>query len=414
MRKWSVAIGAIALLAVMSVPAAAQTTEVVAEGLNGPQDVVVAADGELWIVDGGLGGDETIEIFDGESGGPTTAGFGQSSQVVRVDATTGEMVQVATLPSYATESGVTGGGGLSIQSGTVYVSVGEWIAASPSERPENVGAIVSLAADGGVTLVADTFEHELAGDSYPYGPPSSHPYGMFAADDGSLLVADAAANVLLSVDTKSGEVTTIAVFEPLPGAFPHPAYDGEMLTDPVPTSVTVGADGQTYVSLLSGAPFIPGNAKVMTVAEDGSIADFAVGLTMLTDLLTGPDGSLYATQFAIFGEQGPDPASGAVIKINSDGTSEQVVEGLSFPTAIGFAANGDAYIAVGGVGPPGSGQIVRVAGLAGQGDDGQLPTTGASTTLVILLGGTLLVGGAIVLHSRSHLSAKAQPPSGLR
>lgn len=404
-QRWRVAIIAVALLAMMSVSASAQTSEVVAEGLNGPQDIVVASDGEIWIIDGGLGGDEMIEVFDGESGGPLTAGFGVSAQVVRVDPATGEMTQVATLPSYATESGVTGGGGLAVQNGTVYASVGEWIAASPADRPENVGSIVSLSGDGGVTLAADTFAHELAGDSYPYGPPSSHPYGMFAADDGSLLVADAAANVLLSVDVSSGSITTIAVFEPLPGAFPHPAYDGEMLTDPVPTSVTVGADGTTYVSLLSGAPFIPGNAKVMTVADDGTIADFAVGLTMLTDLVTGPDGSLYATQFAIFGEQGPDPVSGAVIKIDGDGTSEAVVEGLSFPTAIDFAPNGDAYVAVGGVGPPGSGQVVRIAGLAGQGDDGQLPTTGTSTILVVLLGATLLAGGVVMLRSRSDFVA---------
>ena len=86
------------------------------------------------------------------------------------------------------------------------------------------------------------------------------------------------------------------MFDPLPGVFPRPDYDDEMLTDAVPTAVTIGSDGEIYVSLLSGAPFIPGNAKVMKVGVDGTTSDYATGLTMLTDLRTGPDGNLYAVE----------------------------------------------------------------------------------------------------------------------
>jgi len=123
------------------------------------------------------------------------------------------------------------------------------------------------------------------------------------------------------------------------------------------------ADGSIYVSFLSGAPFIPGSAKVVSVAADGTVSDFATGLTMLTDLRTGPDGALYATQFGMFTEQGPVPGSGAVVRIKEGDASEILVPGLMFPTSIDFNADGDAFVTVNGVGAPGSGQVVKFAGL---------------------------------------------------
>jgi hypothetical protein len=46
--------------------------------------------------------------------------------------------------------------------------------------------------------------------------------------------------------------------------------------------------------------------------------------------------------------------------------SEVVVDGLSFPTAIDFNSNGDAYVTINGVGAPGSGEVVMYAGLINQ------------------------------------------------
>ena len=202
----------------------------------------------------------------------------------------------------------------------------------------------------------------------------------------------------MAVDPASGTIETVAVFEPLPGVFPRPDYDGELLTDPVPTAVVVH-DGRIFVSLLSGAPFVPGSAKVVEVGADGSVSDLAGGLTMLTDLVAGPDGDLYATQFAIFGEQGPDPASGAVVRIGLDGSSEPVIEGLPFVTAIDVDDNGDAYVAVGGVGPPGSGSIMKFAGLAGTTAQ-DLPTTGAETAVFVVAALTAIAAGVLLVRFR--------------
>ena len=225
------------------------------------------------------------------------------------------------------------------------------------------GVLNLIGEDGTVSEAAPLWQIEKD-DNPAGGEVDTHPYGLTASPDGALLVADAGVNALISVNPASKQMTVVATFDPIEGVFPNPNYEGKNLRDAVPTGVTV-ADGTTYVAFLTGAPFIPGTAKVVSVADDGTIADYATGLTMLTDLRTGPDGNMYAVQFGIFGEQGPVPNSGAVIRVMEGDASEVVVPGLSFPTSIDFNSDGDAYVTVNGVGAPGSGQVVKFAGLTG-------------------------------------------------
>jgi sugar lactone lactonase YvrE len=64
-----------------------------------------------------------------------------------------------------------------------------------------------------------------------------------------------------------------------------------------------------------------------------------------------------------FTDQGPVPNSGAVLRIGPGTTSETMLTGLSFPASIAFAPNGDAYITLNALGEPGTGEVVRYAGL---------------------------------------------------
>ncbi len=176
-------------------------------------------------------------------------------------------------------------------------------------------------------------------------------------------MADAGVNDLLKVDPTTGETELVAVFAGLPGPFPNPARGDAMEVDPVPTGIAFDADGNAYVSLLSGFPFVPGSAKVLAVDASGNVSDYATGLTMLTDLRSAPDGQLYAVQFGIFGEQGPTPNSGAVIRIQEGDASEVVVDGLAFPTSLDFDPDGNAYVTINGAGAPSSGAVMMLPAL---------------------------------------------------
>ncbi|MFZ4814616.1 MAG: ScyD/ScyE family protein [Phototrophicaceae bacterium] len=338
--------------------------EIVVEGLSGPQGLFIDAEGNLWIIDSGMGGDETVNAVDPTTFATVEGKLGNTSQIIK-RSPDGTQEVVALLPSVAVGTDFLGGARLTALDGTVYATVGAWQAGGGDEVSIPFQAQVVSITDSEPVTVADLWAHELANNPDGTDNKESHPYSIVTGEDGLLYVTDAAANDLLRVDPATGEVETLAVFEGLPGIFPNQFRNNEAITDPVPTAVVLGDEGSIYVSLLSGAPFIPGSAKVVSVAADGTVTDFATGLTMLTDLKLGPDGNLYATSFGIFTADGPVPNSGSILRIAPDGTAEVVISGLPFLTAIAIDAEGNGYVTINGIAIPGAGAVVYYEGLTG-------------------------------------------------
>jgi sugar lactone lactonase YvrE len=334
---------------------------VVASDLNGPMGVLVDDDGTLWIAEAGLAGDNTIIMPSMEDFSPTEMAWGNTARVSRVtpDGTQSEM---GILPSLHFGEGPEGANRIAIVDGDVYVTNLAWMEGANVDRMPNWAAVVRL-DDGEFTEVANTWDVEEANN--PEGAlVESHPYGITAGPDGMLWVADAAGNTLLRVDPAMGSVEVEAVFGPYDGPIPNPARDNRNEIEAVPTAVAF-QDDNTYVSLLTGIPFIPGLSRVVQVHDDGTYEDYATGLTMLTDLRAAPDGNLYAVSMGVFTEEGPQPESGALMRIMpGDSTSEAVISGLTFPTSVAFDAEGNAYITINGVGAPGSGQVMKYPGIA--------------------------------------------------
>ncbi len=321
------------LLLVMALGVSAQggpTT--IATGFDGPQGLLVAKDGNIWVAD--------------------------TTHVTKV-MPDGSKSVVATLPTVIGPEGPVGGSRLALVNGMLYVSNSEWeMDVHGDTIAPNTAAILKV-ANGGITSAASTGDYEKANN--PNGDNlASHPYGMAVGKDGSIYVADAGANDLLKVNPTTGAISTVAVFPP----FPNNTGVGPPVSQAVPTGVVANDDGTFFVGFLHGFPFPPGATKVVKVMANGSMSDFATGLTSLTDLTRGPDGKLYAVQFAVFGAEGPGPNTGALIRINSNGVSAVVQSGLSFPTSISFDGDGNAYITINGVGAPGSGAVVRYDDVA--------------------------------------------------
>ncbi|MDZ7801966.1 MAG: ScyD/ScyE family protein [Trueperaceae bacterium] len=334
--------------------------EVVAEGLNNPMGVLAMPDGSVWVVDSGVGGDQEIETVDPNTGEATIATVGMTSQVVRIGPDGQQSVR-AMLPSVHVGQEFTGGSRLARLGTQVFVTSGGWLGELGPDPMPMMAAVVRVDGDE-PSVVASTWDIEAA--SNPDGfVLDSHPYGIVGGSDGNLYVADAGANTILRVNPRTGAVELVAVMDGVPSPMPNPARDGAQETDPVPTGITQTRDGGMYVASLPGFPFLPGSAGVHALSSDGSVTNLAGGLTVLTDLQAAPDGTLYAVTLAEFTEQGPTPGSGAVTRVALDGSTEVVLDGLMFPTAIAFAQNGDAYLSVNGIGAPGSGMLVRYPGL---------------------------------------------------
>lgn len=413
MRRVSAILGVVVsvflVAALAGVASAADGGTIVATGFNGPQGVLVVTDGSVWVIDSGVGGDQELTIKSPETGEDIKVTVGETARVVQI-APDGKQTVAATLPSIATPQEASGGSRLALLNGVLYATSGGWTEANngPTAAP-NTGAVVKIEG-GKATEVAQPWKLEQSQNPGGF-VLDSHPYGLTAGPDGNLWVADAGGNDLLKVNASTGQIDLVAVFPGIPGPMANPERGGANESDPVPTAVAIGSDGSMYVSLLPGAPFLPGSSKVVKVSPDGSISDYATGLTMTTDLRSGPDGNLYVVQFGQFTQTGPVPNSGKIIRIKAGGTPEVVLSDLSFPTSIDFNPAGDAFVTINGVGAPGSGQVVKYAALTSAAGSPvpppALPTTGANaiTPLVALAAlGLALVGMGLVLRYRRELA----------
>jgi len=325
---------------------------VVLDGLDGPQDVLMAADGTLYVAENGTGPDASASK-------PWT----ESAKVIAM-APDGTVRTLARLPSLGNPRNpydINGVGGLALDGGSLYATSSRWLSGPPFPRPDLAGTVVRVDPSGPVS-VADTFQFELFNnpDQLTF---DSHPYRLTPGPKGLLWVTDAAGNDLLRVDPATGKVSLVAVFPGLPSDTPSANRNGANEIDPVPTGLVVRDDGSALVALLSGGAFPDGASKIVEVSPEGDLSDFVTGLTAAIDLKRGPDGNIYVVQLAHFGDGDFLPATGSVLRLTPDGP-QPVLDHLAFPTAVAFSPGGDAYVAVGGLGHPGTGKVLRFAKLA--------------------------------------------------
>ncbi len=355
----AVAAAAIVALA-LATAAAAQTTQVVASGLDNPRHLTFSADGELYVVEAGRGGSITCGV-EHPALGPSCFGFTGAVTLVR---DSGADVRVVTgLPSIAGEAEALGPSDITFTGSQKYVlSIGlggdDALKAAYGPQAGLLGTLVAgkLKHDG-ISLFADVLAYEVAAN--PDGTDiDTNPVGQVRQGDGYIL-ADAGGNAVLRASHK-GTFTTITALPP--GSALAPPFLGlppgtQIPTDAVPTSVVQGPDGAYYISQLTGFPFEKGDANIWRVVPGRPATVYASGLTNLTDLAFAPDGSLYAVEISSNGLlTGP---IGALVKINPGSSNhETVVGGLFAPYGVAFG-RGAAYVTTCTV-CFGGGQVIKI------------------------------------------------------
>ena len=337
---------------------------VVASGLMNPRYVVVDADGTIYVSEAGAAGDEKIYEPVGEGTPEANAAVltsrGLTGQVSKVAPDGTQSVVATGLPSYSFGTEVVGPAGITLSNGKIFLAIGGPGPATAIVPPiPNQDSVVSIdPATGTVTLVADLGAYERSNNPDPHAVDSDL-YGIAAAPDGTLYVADAGGNVVYKVNQTTGEFSVLADLPGLPFEGANPSRGGANEIDPVPTGVAVGPDGNIYVALLSGGPFPAGAAKVVKITPDGEMSDAVTGLTMGADVAFSPDGALYASQLSLNLLQSP-PANGNVVVANPDGTTSVVVADLFIVNGITFDSAGNLYIVVNASAPAGTPPIGMV------------------------------------------------------
>ncbi len=117
------------------------------------------------------------------------------------------------------------------------------------------------------------------------------------------------------------------------------------------------------MGFLSALPFADGSARVVHVTPDGTVTDVWTGLTAVTSIAVGNDGTLYALEMATGNTDEPPfvaPGTGKVVRQTGPDTAEEVVTGLDFPVKMEFGPDGALYVGYPAFGATaGEGAILR-------------------------------------------------------
>jgi hypothetical protein len=340
----------IALASAGSLPAAAAwRVTPVASGLDSPRGVALAADGTLYVAEGGHGGDVCNR--------PTFC-VGSTARISRVDTATGTRTTVVggLYSRMVANEGITGVNGLAARGGRLFATItsfpeelAAWSCAGrPADCPAvltaaraQAGRLISFTPAGARRPVANVGSNDLAWSgahpSFSREPANANPYGVLALPAATLVV-DSGANTLDVVAASGAAIVASALAPPPPGGFP---------ADTVPTCVTV-VRGNAYVGSLSGklwkraGSFTPTEVPVpagLLHHVTGCTSD-AKGDIFLVDMWGTPGPPIPA---------GPGSAAGtgSVVEIAADGTTSVLARGLMFPNGVALSRDGSLYVSVG-------------------------------------------------------------------
>jgi sugar lactone lactonase YvrE len=337
-------------------PPSANVT-VFTEGLDNPRGLEFGPDGMLYVAEGGQGGTNATDESQCEQVVPPVGPYtgGPTARISSLDANGVRTTVAEGLPSTQTSpdlgSLVSGVADIAFVDDTMYALIAG--GGCSHGHPDDPNGIIRVNDDGSTELVADLSAFVKANPVAEPNPLDFEPdEGAYAVEqfEGQLYVAESNHGAIDAVDPASGETTRIVDMTETEGHL-------------VPTALAVGPDGNLYISNLLTFPVVEGGAKVWMMTPDGTVTEFATGLTAVLGLAFDADGRLYALETS--GPGTPEapiiPGTGRVVRLADDGSWEVIATGLVFPTAMTFGDDGMLYVSNFGFGfPPGAGQVVTV------------------------------------------------------
>jgi plastocyanin len=314
----------------------------VASGLAAPRGMAWDPAGGMYVALAGSAGDVPGQ-GSGMGQSTNTNKGGPTAGIVKIVAGCG--VPLATgLPSSLSASGnYRGVAGVAFIGSDLFALVQG--GGAISGNPDQNNGIYRISATGDAVKITD-LPNWMAVNPVAHIPGDFTPIG----DPFSVISGD---NAVLAVEANSGQVLQITA-------------DGNMTrvadlsqNHPVPTGLARDGDGNLYVGYLTEAPYAPGSSRVDKIAPDGTVSTVWTGLTQVTGVAVGADGTLYALEMSA--GNGLPPGTGRLVKQTGPDSSAEVVTGLEQPIGLAVGPDGAFYIAFPSTGPASqAGGVIRV------------------------------------------------------
>jgi hypothetical protein len=358
---------ALCAASISTIPSHAQLSpnaSVYASGLAGPRGLKFGPDGDLYVAEAGFGGNtstagQCTQVI--PPIGPYTGGL--TARISKIDKS-GNLVTVASgFPSSQSADATkdtSGVADLAFLDGKLYAVLAGGGCSHGSAIPN---AIVSVNTKSGSWKIIANLSQFLQAHPVLYpNPPDFEPDGTFY----SLIAHN---NLLYTVEPNHGQIISIT-----PSGEMHQFMDVSKAEGHIVPTAIAEREGNFYVGNLNTFPINVTAAKILTLSSEPSgshipgldpwddhvihVAGSRAGFATVVGVEFGPDGLLYAIELSPAAGY-PTPGVGKVVRINWKGDIEDVVTGLSVPTAMTFGPDGALYISNWGAAPAGMGQIVR-------------------------------------------------------
>jgi hypothetical protein len=298
-------------------PCPAPTATQLVTGLEGAMGSTVGPDGALYVTEGAVG------------------------RISRVDPQTGEKTTFASgLPTAIPAIGIGGAIDVAFIDNIAYALV---TLVSPDVGGSDVDGIYRIDGPDSFTVVADIGQFNL--DNPPIIPfPYFIATGLqFKLENyrGDFLVSDSHLNRVLRV-TLDGEISVLIDF-------------GNV----VPTGLEVRGN-TVYMAEAGADPHDPQDGKVVSFGpRSPTPAELASGVPFILDVEFGGGRSLYALSHGTFDPNtgGAVPYTGAIVKVNEDGTFTHIMSGLNQPTSLEFIGNTAYFVTL-------TGEVWRIDGVS--------------------------------------------------